>query len=71
MVPEKIMGSMWVAWGTSQEQVRFVVPFYGEICEDPAVLLGLGAARNLNPDPADPADPADPLKVVHGRQFAP
>ena len=43
-------------------------PFSEKMLQKHLVLHGLGAARNLKPDPANPADPAE---MVHSRHFGP
>ena len=67
-------GSLWVAWGTSQELVRFWNPFSENMSQNHNVLHGLGAGRNLKPDPLDPPDQpdqADPPEVVRSWHLAP
>ena len=41
------------------------------MCENHAVLHGLGAARRSEADRPDQADQADEGKMVHDRQFGP
>ena len=57
--------------GALGKQVQFWTPFSEKMCRNPAVLHGLGAARNLKPDPADPANPPDLPEMVHSRHFGP
>ena len=38
-------GSLWVAWGTSWELVRFWTPFSEKMFQNPCVLHGLGAGE--------------------------
>ena len=60
--------------GALGKPVLFWTPFSEKMCENPSVLHGLGAARNLKadlPDPADEADPADLPEMVHSRHFGP
>ena len=54
--------------GALGKQVQFWTSFSENMCGNPTVLHGLGAARNLK---ADPANPADPAEMVHGLQFGP
>ena len=60
--------------GALGKQVQFWTPFSENMCENPAVLHGLGAAWRSDPDQpdqADQADQADEGKMVHDRQFGP
>ena len=66
--PVAAQGSFWVAWGTSQEQVRFWTPFSENKCENPTVFTGLGAARKLK---ADQANQPDLPEMVQARHFRP
>ena len=74
MVLEGILRGIRGAFGWLGKQVQFWTSFSENMCGNPAVLHGLGAARNLKPDPANPADPPDPAdlpEMVHGRHFGP
>ena len=71
MLPEGILGGLRGAIGCPGRQVQFWTPFSENMCGNPAVLHGLGAARNLKPDPADQADLPDLPEMVHDRHFGP
>ena len=71
MVPEGILGGLSGAVGWTGRQVQFWTPFSEKMCENPSVLHGLGAARNLKPDLPDLPDPPDPAEMVHSRHFGP
>ena len=71
MVLEGILRGLRGAIGCPGRQVQFWTPFSEKMCENPAVLHGLGAARNLKADPAYPPDPANEAEMVHGRHFGP
>ena len=71
MLPEGILRGLRGAIGCPGRQVQFWTPFSEKMCENPSVLHGLGAARNLKPDLPDQADQADQAEMVHGRHFGP
>ena len=71
MVPEGILGGLRGAVGWPGRQIRFWTPFSEQICENPSVLHGLGAARSLKADEAGEADLPDPPEMVHARHFRP
>ena len=71
MVLEGILRGLRGAIGCPGRQVQFWTLFSEKMCGNPSVLHGLGAARNLKPDPPDPANPADPVEMVHSRHFGP
>ena len=60
-----------MAWGTSEELVRFWNPFSENMFRNHCVLMGLGAGRNLKADQAGQADQLDPPEVVRSWQLAP
>ena len=74
MLPEGILGGLRGAIGCPGRQVQFWTSFSEKMCENPAVLHGLGAAWRSEADQADQPDQpdqADEGKMVHDRQFGP
>ena len=71
MLPEGILRGLRGAFGWLGRQVQCWTPFSEKMCENPSVLHGLGAARNLKPDPANPPDPANLPEMVHSRHLGP
>ena len=74
MVLEGILRGLRGAFGCPGRQVQFWTSFSENMCGNPAVLHGLGAAQKLKADPPDPADLPDPAnmpEMVHSRQFGP
>ena len=74
MLPEGILGGLKGDFGWLGKQVQFWTPFSENMCGNPSVLHGLGAARRSEadrPDQADQADQPDEGKMVHDRQFGP
>ena len=65
MLPEGILRGLRGAIGCPGRQVQFWTSFSDNMCRNPSVLHGLGAARNLKPDPADLPE------MVHSRHFGP
>ena len=68
MVLEGILRRLRGAFGWLGRQVQFWTSFSKNMCDNPAVLHGLGAARKLMPDPADPPDLPE---MVHAHHFRP
>ena len=71
MLPEGILRGLRGAFGCPGRQVQFWTSFSENMCENPSVLHGLGAAWRSDPDQPDQADQADEGKMVHDRQFGP
>ena len=74
MLPEGILRGLRGAIECPGEAGPILDSISDKVCGNPAVLRGLGAARNLKPDPADlpdPANPADLPEMVHSRHFGP
>ena len=71
MVLEGILRGLRGAFGWLGRQVQFWTPFSEKMCGNSSVLHGLGAARNLKPDPADLPDPPDLPEMVHAHHFRP
>ena len=71
MVLEGILRGLRGAFGCPGRQVQFWTSFSENMCGNPPVLHGLGAARNLKPDLPDPPDPADLPEMVQSRHFGP
>ena len=77
MVREGILRGLRGDCGWLGRQDQFWTSFSENMCENPTVLHGLGAARKLKADPADPPespDPPDPAnlpEMVHSRHFGP